>query len=168
MTNETNKLEILVVDDKAENIAAAKAALDGKASLDIATNYDEAIKAIKEKSYAGAILDIEFPRNQGAVPAKLGLKLGKNLRNYAIPHIYLTGLTCSESHGGDHSRICLTEEIAESPWNGIQASKKSNPDTWLQAYKELNEFYPNIKEVYESKKRFKKAVGKNYQMKGGK
>jgi hypothetical protein len=62
-TNE-NKLEILVVEDGEENLAAAKVHFGNNA--DYASDYEQAMQKLKEKQYKGVITDLCFPEKTGA------------------------------------------------------------------------------------------------------
>ena len=77
MTDEKqSKLEILIVEDREENMAAAKKYF-GKlenVSADYAKDYTEAIANLESKKYGAVISDIFFPEKTGTEERQLGKK----------------------------------------------------------------------------------------------
>jgi len=73
----TDKLEILVVEDREENISAAKNYFSKMENVlvDYAKDYTEAITNLESKKYNGVISDIFFPQTTGSEERQLGKKL---------------------------------------------------------------------------------------------
>ena len=65
---ENKKLEILVVEDTIENMKVAQNYFNQKKDIavDYATDYNQAIKKIKNKKYNGLITDLFMPEKKGA------------------------------------------------------------------------------------------------------
>ena len=82
----TKPLEILVVEDKEENIKAAQDYFKTRQDvhLDVATNYDKGLRKLREGMYAFGIFDLELPRAEGSEPEKLGCELAHEATRYAI------------------------------------------------------------------------------------
>lgn len=159
MENKKSKLEILIIDDLEENRNAARIGLRDIAEITFATNYAEAMKKLEEKSYAAAIVDLNFPRNEGEGPQKIGFELEQYLETingkYRIPHIYLTNFMHGEK---SQSMIYLDEK---TNW-GSTSTDKSTPGAWTSAFEKLTKLYDNLEEIFESKQRWKEAIGTNY------
>lgn len=82
ITNEQNeKLEIIVVDDRAENIAAARQYFETRPEINVtyATSYDEAAKLMDEYVYAAGLFDLELPRTAGTQTKQLGFELADKM-----------------------------------------------------------------------------------------
>jgi CheY-like chemotaxis protein len=60
----TEKLEVIVVDDKPENIDAVKQYFETRPEINVtyATTYDEAVNLMEEHIYAVSLFDLELPR----------------------------------------------------------------------------------------------------------
>ena len=86
MTKQTEPLEILVVDDLAENRNAAKEYFStlGNVKVDFAESYIEGLAKLQENVYAAAIFDLELPKLEGGKPEKLGFELAKEAAKYAV------------------------------------------------------------------------------------
>lgn len=159
------KLEILVVEDDEENRKAAEEFFRTRSDVkvDFASTYEEAIEKLELNLYAGAILDLEFPRTQGAKLEKLGLELGRELDvvkgKYRVPHVFLTG---AFHHGTKIlSQVFLDEFCVERNYWKIIGGK-NNPKGWENAYDKLVEICPNIAAIMAAKERVLKFTGKPY------
>ena len=146
--------KILVVDDREENRAAAKSYFGTRSDVEVdyATDYEEAISNLEKELYAGAILDVNFPRKQGCEPEKLGFELGKELNTkYRIPHVFLTaGQT---EHHGKWGSVLLGEEAS------VRSTKdKVYPQAWQTAYETLLELNPDIPVILAARKRLRELT----------
>jgi len=193
MTNEKqNKLEILVVDDRAENIAAARTALEGKANVDVAMNYEDGLKKLESKVYAFGIFDIQMPRKEGMKTENLGFELEKEAEKYALDYALITAGTDHHNCQSAFVRYCFddkkndgfishadhyvqtgkdglgrdidshTYEIKANNFQEITEVPKSDPRAWGRVYDTLVGYSPNIQEIFESKQRYLESAGKMY------
>jgi len=163
------KLKILIVEDKEENRKAAQEYFNTRDDVyvDFATTYDEAIEKLENESYAGAILDIEFPRTMGEGSEKLGLELGRQLDvikgKYRVPHIFLSGGYVS--HNKDVAMVFLDEQCAKKHLGTI-TPEKTEPYAWKTAYETLEKICPEMDEIFVSKqilsKFRRKAISSNF------
>ena len=185
MTNENKKLEILVVDDRAENIAAARTALKGKANVDVAMNYEDGLKKLESKVYAFGIFDIQMPRKEGMKTENLGFDLEKAAEKYALDHALITAGIDHHNCNAAFVRYCFDEKrnkgfedacikhgktgydshthsMKAKNFHEITEIPKSNPRAWNHVYDVLIKEHPNVQEIFESKQRYFKTLGKMY------
>lgn len=154
-----NKIEVLIVEDREENRKAAKEYFDTRddVNVDFATNYNEAIEKLEKNLYAAVILDIEFPKEEGYEPTKLGLELGKELfGKFKIPYLYLTG---GYFHNEPKARIFLDNEDVECEV-GKTVRDKQYADAWKNAFEILDQV--PLEMIMMAKKRFQKTFGRTY------
>jgi CheY-like chemotaxis protein len=153
------KLEILVVEDRAENVAAARQYFSTRPELsfDVAGNYADALKMANKKVYAGAILDLNFPKQEGRQPENLGLELGKALDKQGLAWVVLTAI---DHCGVACSRILFDQEgcvlVGKAP-------AKTDPKAWALAYDNLLRLFPypeNMEEIVTARKSYFRIVGK--------
>jgi hypothetical protein len=156
MTNENEQLEILVLEDKYGKIAMealAKAGVKPK----IVENLEEFMKEVENPNYAGAILDLNFPRKQGEKAELLGYEAGKIAEQHGLPRVYLTGGYFH--HTTELAKIFLDEEIS-----GGNAPAKDKPEAWKMAYEKLPPA-EIMRAAVAAKKRYMRATGKAYKAK---
>lgn len=159
----TTKTRILIVEDREENRAAANQYFQSREDLevDFATSFSEAIEKLEQTVYAGAIVDIEFPREPGEEPQKIGLELGKKLDiingRYRTPHLFLTA---GADHHGPTARIYLDEFCYKHGIEGERTSGKKVPETWKIAFESLEHFRGGLEEIMAAKLRFQRAQGR--------
>jgi len=133
------KLNILIVEDRQENIDAARKFFDTRQELkvDFAQTYQEAIRQLEEKVYAGAILDIHFPREPNGVEERIGIELGVQLDmaegRYRTPHVYLT----SGYHHEQQFGLIYIDEWGYACGHSISTASKDNPISWEEAFEKL-------------------------------
>jgi len=160
-------LEVLVVDDKEENIKAAGEYFSRRddVKVDFAMNYNEALRKLEENVYAIAIFDLELPRNHGEKTEKLGFELAREATKYAIPWAVIT------SGIGHHNKGIIA--FVSYSWEGIRdvnerltevGFPKTDPRSWQEVYETLIEDTPTIIETFEAKKRYKNNVGRQFQL----
>jgi len=132
-TNETENLEILIVEDREENRNAAREAFAKieNVTLDFATNYEEAIEKMPQKPYAAAIIDLEFPRTEGATPEKLGDKLIEETKKEYLPAVILTG---GYFHGQKKQARIFFDAESVYQESGQSTADKTDPCSWTDAY----------------------------------
>ncbi|MBU0461586.1 MAG: response regulator [Nanoarchaeota archaeon] len=157
---EERPLEILVVEDDLFNQAAAKIYFQDKegVEIDIAGNYDDAMKKLDETIYAGAIIDLNIPRAEGKRTEKLGYEVGKKAEELKLPYVIFTGGT--GHHGTPIVHIYPMGQKAlgtYAPYPG-----KAEPEAWDHAYEALRQLAPNMEEILAAKKRYLKFTGKIY------
>jgi len=162
MTNETkNKLEILVVEDRAENIAAAKTALEGKANLDIAKNYEDGLKKIEEGVYHFGIFDLELPRREGMNTERLGFELENAAEKYALDYALITTGTDHRKSDAAFVRYCFDEKRNRANnFEEITGLPKSDPRAWNEVYNSLVRGHKYIQDVFDAKQWYFKTTGK--------
>jgi len=134
MTNK--KLEVLVVEDRAENRQSAKEFFDhlGKFSVDYATNLEEAKKKLMSKDYILGIFDLDMPVKEGEnVLEKAGLELGGIAREKNMFHVYYSG---GYFHGTPRTRVYLSEEGVSKNQDFDTYSKESSRG-WGELYEKL-------------------------------
>lgn len=156
-------MRILIVEDLPENVEAAKKALEKTHSLDIVKSYEEAKALLDENIYSAAILDLNFPKQEGGEPEKLGFMLEIQCFARNIPCVVLSATTHSGGNLGPVvSRIYKKEEsieLTKSVFDTIDLPKKCHPDSWKMAFKYLRMIAPNMEEVARAKKRRRMFVG---------
>jgi hypothetical protein len=160
------KLEILVVEDRAENRQAAKEFFDqlGKFSVDYATNLEEAKELLKKKDYILGIFDLDMPiKDGGNVVEKAGLELGGIAREKEnMFYVYYSG---GFFHGTPRTRVYLSEEGVSKNQDFDTYSKESSRG-WEELYEKLVGIgkeveTPESREVLKrSLERYIKEVGK--------
>ena len=152
------KLEILIVEDGKENIKAAKQFFDTQrdVKIDFAMNYEQGLKKINNKLYAGALFDLELPKTENAEPEKLGYELAKIAGEYTLPWLIIT----SGIDHHDNKASFTINKLSDKKGNEIFATPKTDPKAWKIAYERLKE-YP-LRELFESRKRYEKFVGKKF------
>ena len=96
MAEETEKLDILLVDDRPENLIALEAILDSPAlNLIKATSGNEALGLVLEYDFALILLDVQMPEMDGFETAELirGIERSKQ-----VPIIFITALSKEEKY----------------------------------------------------------------------
>jgi DNA-binding NtrC family response regulator len=163
MENIKKLLEILVVDDREENLDAAKRFFDTQENVtaDYASDFQEAMKKMNRRVYAYAILDVELPNKKGEAIEKLGLSMGKEAESLGLPFVYLTAH--SYEHHGTHacSKIFLDNFCLEHD-KGKIAKNKSDQLAWKEAYETLKQVCCNPEIIVRSKERYLKTTEKMY------
>ncbi|MDD5433148.1 MAG: response regulator [Candidatus Pacebacteria bacterium] len=154
----TEKIRILVVDDKEENRKAASEFFSSQnMEVDFATSLEEADEKLDNhvELYHGAIIDLELPV-PGGIVEKVGFFLAKKAQNYGLPSVVLT----AGDHHGPISRIFDEDEI---PFEIGPA--KNTPAAYKLAFEVLLKLCPmeSMIEIFESRKRYKERVKKQYQ-----
>jgi len=159
------QLEILIVEDREENRIAAKKYFNTQnVCVDFATSYDEGLQKLQEGLYAVGIFDLELPRKKGDEPEKLGFELAKKATKYAMPWAVITA-------GTDHHQ-CKAAFVSYI-WEGIKDPNeklgeiteipKTDLRSWQKVYETLVQ-NQDIDEIVAARKRYKKFVGKPYQL----
>jgi len=157
------KLKILIVEDKQENVDAARKFFDTKPEIeaDYAQTYQGAINLLEQNLYAGAIVDINFPREPGKSEEIIGLELGEQLNiakgRYRTPHVYL-------SAGFDNHRNQPLAFIYYDKWcyenkSAIQTKSKACPEAWAEAFERLQGSV-GLDAIMAAKLRYQKVTGK--------
>lgn len=90
------EIQILIVDDRPENLVAMEAVLeDFGVYIDKATSGNEALSKLLKEDYALILLDVQMPDMDGFETAKL-MKGSEKTRN--IPIIFVTAINKEEKH----------------------------------------------------------------------
>jgi CheY-like chemotaxis protein len=153
-----DKMKVLVVEDEAANIQAAKEAF---ASLGVdvafASSLEEAEDLLAAQDFLAAIVDLNFPRRSTSkVPEKLGNVVSEILNKKGVPHLYVS----SYLHGGrSWTKLGLfefTQEIEKF------FESKDNPILWQKVWNWLLDVY-NLREVEAAKDRYERNVGKPFE-----
>ena len=161
------QLEILIVEDREENRRAAQEYFDTRddTRVDFATSYDEGLQKLQEGLYGIGIFDLELPKSEGAEPEKLGFELAREATKYAMPWAVITA-------GIDHHKckaafVSYSREGIKDPnkkLTEITEIPKTDSRSWQTVYETLVKNAPNIAETVASRERYKRFVGKPYQL----
>ena len=91
-----NRISILLVDDRPENLVALEGILDDL-GLDIvrATSGNEALKCVLEKDFALVLLDVQMPELDGFETAEI---MRKNPKTRRTPIIFVTAISSEQKH----------------------------------------------------------------------
>lgn len=133
----TNKLEILVVEDREENRKAAQEFFDnlGKFSVDYATNLEEAKIMLSDKNYFLGIFDLDMPNKSGEeIIEKAGLGLGKIAKEKDMFYVYFSG---GFFHGTPRTKIYFTESEALDDKTDENTYSKESSRGWEELYEKL-------------------------------
>jgi len=98
MTMNTDEpVNILIVDDKAENLLALKSVLESDPSIKILTaqNGNDALALMLEHDFALVLMDVQMPEMDGFETARL--MRGRN-KTRNIPIIFVTAINTDENH----------------------------------------------------------------------
>lgn len=151
------RVKVLVVEDEAANIQAAKEAF---ASLGVeaifASSLEEAEDLLAAQDFLAAIVDLNFLRSAGKAPEKLGGVVSETLNKKGVPHVYVS----SYLHGGrSWTKLGLFEFTQE-----IERlfESKDNPILWQKVWNWLLDVY-NLREVEAAKDRYERNVGKPFE-----
>jgi len=154
-------LEILVVDDREENIMAAKKAFNKKnLIMDYANDYEQGLTKLQTKPYALGIFDLELPRRQGEKPEKLGFGLAEEAKKYYVDWAIITAGI--DHHNCKSAFVKFHYDSPKKEFEEITEGPKSDPATWYDVYTRLVLQYPGIEQNFESRKRCKEITGKMY------
>jgi len=92
----SGRFNILLVDDRRENLSALEAVLESLGqNLVLATSGDEALKLLLKWDFALILLDVQMPGLDGFSTARIIKQLDKTRH---IPIIFLTGVSTEKSH----------------------------------------------------------------------
>lgn len=158
-------LEILVVEDNEKNRKAAEEYFNSRDDVNVnfVASYKAGLEKLQQEKYDFAILDLEFPREEGAKPEKLGLELGRELDvvrgKYRVPHVFLTG---AFRHGTKILSQLFIDEFYVERNDGKIVHGKNGQKAWEDAYEKLVEICPNIAKIQAAKERVLKFTGKPY------
>lgn len=160
--------KILVVDDKEENLNAAKEYFSslGKFEVDYATNLEYAKRKLQEGNYFLGIFDLDMPvKEEGDVKEKAGLELEKIAKEKGMFYVFYSG---GFFHGTPRTRVYLdgtsSKEGARGQWTDTYS--KDSARGWQELYRKLVEIgeestNPELeKELESSIERYVKYVGK--------
>lgn len=150
----TNKLEILVVEDGPENLAAARKYFSGieNVSVDYAVDYKQALRLMNEKDYAAAIFDRNMPENDKSTEVKpYGDLLMEEANKKAVPSLMMT----AAFHGNNEFAFI----IYEVGFSGDRTESKRNTESWKSAYEILRKC--PLEMISRAKSRHRTVLGKN-------
>jgi len=92
----SQRFNILLVDDRRENLTALEAVLEPLGqNLVLAASGDEALKLVLKRDFALIVLDVQMPGLDGFETARIIKQLDKTRH---IPIIFLTGVSTEKSH----------------------------------------------------------------------
>ena len=154
-------MKILIVEDKEENRKAAMSAIQEE--IEFAVTLDEAVSKLERDDYAAVIIDRNFPRTAGQEQEQLGEELEKVVMNYKIPHIILTEYW----HHQNLSQVYLNGEQIQfrsghKEEEKISVQPKSDPQAWIKTWETLKYLAPNMEEIFNARKRYRKYYGKPF------
>ncbi|MCX8193992.1 MAG: response regulator [Candidatus Pacearchaeota archaeon] len=164
--------KVLVVEDKPENIEAAKKYFDSQGiELDYAQTGEEALEKLEKNSdsYLFLVSDLSLPRKKGGEEELVGFEIGKKAEELGVPYLFATGIKMK----GNHKIIPYEEFESEyrKYYKGnpegdarIVGLNKALVDEWSKVYKTAEEL--GILEIAEesqrARARYKKFIGKKY------
>ncbi len=94
--NREPEINILLVDDRRENLLALEAALEPlECNLVYASSGEEALKQVLQRDFAAVLLDVQMPGMNGFETAKL---IKARERSIHIPIIFITAISQAEEH----------------------------------------------------------------------
>jgi len=179
------KLEILIVEDNEKNRKTAQRYFNTIKNVDVdfAVYYENGLRKIREGLYGVGIFDLELPKNKKINKLeKLGLGLAIEATEYAIPWAVITaGFFRHENSNGcfvtySWNEIPDINEIKSELKDRKELDllgkfgfkficlEKTDPNVWGKVYQEIIKNTPNIYEITEARKRYKKYAGKPYQL----
>lgn len=157
---EKEPLEILVVDDKEENLKAAIEYFSTKSNISVisAKSYEEAMQKLQEKVYAVGLFDLELPVKEGAEPEELGFKLVDEAEKYKMPWAVIT--SGIDHHQCKSAFVCFPwmserEAVEFDRISGCKLTEapKTSPESWKRIYEVIEDMYPLLEELTNSRKR---------------
>ncbi|MEM4641301.1 MAG: response regulator [Candidatus Pacearchaeota archaeon] len=155
----TKKIEILVVEDRPENIAAAKEFFNKQKDVEVyyAKNAKEARKALENKNFDLALIDWRLPEG------KVGFEILEEAKKRAIPAaVFTEGKYYHGTVHGKRSDLFLDEHaVKDSSPVSYKFGPKNDPKSWEEAYKKLLEI-SNVEEIKKAKERYKRFTGKKF------
>lgn len=149
-------LEILIIEDRAENREAAKKARPEDMNFSYARNFNEGKKEIESGKYDGAIIDVQMPKDEGQETEILGYELADLATEYAVPRVILT----SFHHSGHDWGLVQLDEIEGLSVLG-RTHPKSDPRSWTRALNLLQEI-ADMHAMRRAKERYQRGTGKPF------
>ena len=161
---EKKPLEILVVEDMPENLAAAKDYFQGigGVKIDYASNFEQAKKKLEDNVYAAAIIDLHIPKAEGGMPEKIGYELAAMAQQYSVCFVIFS----AASHGGK-SFVNMQPGGTFGMMGSGSATKspsKSVPEAWEEAFAELQKQFPGMGTIQAAKMKYKQVLGIQYKV----
>ncbi|MEM3405806.1 MAG: response regulator [Candidatus Pacearchaeota archaeon] len=169
------KLKILIVEDREENIGAAKEYFENIGfELDFAQTGNEALEKLgkERENYLFLISDLSLPREKGGKEEFIGFEIGKKAEELGIPYVFATSFNVVNNHN-----IIPYENFEEEYnkfYNGnpkhdcrIIGLNKKEVMEWKKVYENIEELgiLKNAEEIREARRRYKKYTGKSYKKK---
>ncbi|MFC0470609.1 response regulator [Halalkalibacter kiskunsagensis] len=151
--NNRDKVNILMVDDRPENLMALEAVLNGKNyHLVAATSGEEALKFVLQYEFAVILLDVQMPGLNGFETAEI---IKKRQNSSHIPIIFITALSKANEHVSVGYLTGAIDYIFK-PFNPIIL--KSKVEAFVQIYNKQNEIKEQNmlleKQAYELQERY--------------
>ena len=145
-------MKVLVVDDRKENIEAAKIAFsDLNLNVVYASSAKEAMGIIEEKAFFDLVIsDLEMEEKES------GKDVVKRGWEYLTPSFIATGRKYESERTDNHGADTFIPKI------GIVIGKKNNPMVWRNIYKKIVDHIDgkSFKEIRESLDNYRKFVEK--------
>lgn len=156
------KINILMVDDREENLLALENLLDNPAlNLVKAQSGNEALQAVLRMPFALVLLDVQMPEMDGFETAEL-MRLNPKTRN--IPIIFLTALSREEKYIFRGYEAGAVDYIAK-PIEPVIL--KSKVDVFCQLYRQRMEIEASRRQLAEANKELqarKKALEEDLEL----
>jgi len=161
MTNQT--LEILVIDDKKENRKAASDffSTQGDLKIDYAFDYQSGLKKLHEKTYDGAVIDVQMPYKTGEEAHEYGILIGRAAEDLAVPFVFLTSKNY-EHNGTQRGSAIYSDEFCLTNDKGKITAEKTTPKAWADAYSELKSVLGTPEMTRKAKERYIQVNGRFY------
>jgi len=167
LDKKSEKFKILVVDDKKENIMAAKQFFDslGKFSVDYVTNLEDAKKKLESGNYVLGIFDLDLPVKEGGdVAERAGLELGKIAREKEnMFYVYYSG---GFFHRTPRTKVFTSEkDVLENKADVLieDTYSKDSPQGWKELYEKL---VNAGKPTPEKREKMKESLKRYYRVTG--
>lgn len=162
MTNE--KLEVLVVDDREENLATARTYFSTRQDLaaTYATTYEGALEKLSSNLYEIGIFDVEIPRRGGMLPEKLGEDLVEKKDRSQCP--FWANLTAGIGHYSKNQakiRYANQKHGGIDGYHFLQASKNEER-CWKEVIELLDLNSPENQTILNALRRAKDWRMKSY------
>jgi hypothetical protein len=178
----TKPLEILLVDDREENRAAAQAyfATRNDVHVTYGTTFKEGLDLLQKKVYAFGIFDLELPKTTGSEPEKLGDLLAQAASRQRLDWVIITAGNahrgCSDpaqvkyswgqpDYGNDEGSkyIDYSKMGVSGEWKGfaeLVGISKSDPRAWEEVFQRFMEVFPEVQGGLAARERYFNRTGR--------
>jgi|GEM_PF-3449410 len=143
-----SKIRVLVVEDRLENIDAAKRYFGTRADVEVeyTATLQEGLDRMHENLYDVGIFDLELPQTEGAEPKPMGYKLALAANSMGLQWALVTA-------GASHADTKTTNTKFAYSFGLVNGSRKADPedrdkvfysDTWYGVDESQKDYVPCI------------------------